>query len=176
MSMLMLRHPMGVRQALSFTLQFALATEGLFEDAISRSTGSLADHFRHHLEEERGHAEWLAEDLDGFTMPLDSLAVAMAGSQYYLIRHVHPALLMGYTLALECPMPMEVVEELEAIHGKRLLRTLRHHAQEDGRHRQETLVEVAKQPADIQHAIEQNRRQTLRYVEGFYADAQPKES
>lgn len=168
----MLHNPDFIRQRLAFTLQVITATERLLQEAAVEAEGPLCAYFLDHWDEERDHAKWLAEDLDGFTVPLDAVAVAMAGSQYYLIKHVHPACLLGYMLALEDPMPLAAIEELEAIHGKSLLRTLRLHAEIDGGHREEILRQIAAQPPELQALIETNAEQTRRYIATQLATAQ----
>lgn len=160
----MLRDPLSIRRRLAFALQVIRASERLLAEAAAECDGALRDYYLRHLEEEKDHAKWLTEDLDGFSVPLDAVAIAMAGSQYYLIKHVHPACLLGYMLALEDPMSIEDIQELESIHGKELLRTLRLHAEADVEHRKELLSQIAKQPPDLQALIESNAQQTSRYI------------
>jgi hypothetical protein len=135
---------------LVFVHQVITASESLLEEAVKHSEGDLKQYFIAHLEEERGHQEWLADDLmtagiDVKKMPLSHFAVAMAGSQYYLIRHVSPVALLGYMAVLEgCPMPLEAVEDLEAMHGKEMFRTLRYHAAHDIDHGRELFALIDK--------------------------------
>lgn len=126
--------------------QVIVASEQLLEEARECATNSaLCTYFAEHLDEEREHARWLAADLgsagiDLSAEPRSRTAVAMAGSQYYLLKHVSPACLLGYMLVLECaPMPMPAVIELERLHGAELLRTVRYHAEHDRRHGPELL-------------------------------------
>jgi hypothetical protein len=171
----MLRDPASIRRRLAFALQVIRASERLLQEAADECGGELRDYFLRHMEEETDHAKWLEEDLGGFSIPLDAVAVAMAGSQYYLIKHVHPSCLLGYMLALEDPMPTDELLELESIHGKALLRTLRLHAEADVGHRKELLAQIAKQPADLQALIESNAQQTRRYISSHVdADRQEK--
>jgi hypothetical protein len=128
---------------LIFAYQVITASERLLHEAAQESTGTLRDYYISHLEEERGHAEWLENDLktQGVNVreqPLIRVAVAMAGTQYYLIKHVDPAALLGYMAVLEgLPTSLEAVDLLEAMHGKELLKTLRFHAEHDLEHRKE---------------------------------------
>jgi hypothetical protein len=150
---------------LSFVHQIITASEGLLADAITASTGDLRDYFVSHLAEETGHVEWLAEDIGASSLPLSRTAVQMAGSMYYMVKHVSPACLLGYMLVLECfPMPLEVVEELERLHGKQLLRTVRFHAEHDPDHGADLLAVIDRHycPEILQSAIE-----TARYINEF---------
>lgn len=116
------------------------ASESLLQTARDRSRGTLRTYFDEHLKEECAHECWLAEDLasadiDVSALPILPEAVAMAGSQYYLIHHVDPAALLGYMAVLECfPIDAAALEMLEEIHGKQLCRTLRYHAEHDVSH------------------------------------------
>lgn len=133
---------------LALTLQYMQASGPLLLEAYCQvSAGTpMAAYFFKHYEEERQHAEWLAEDLEGFSVPPHPLTACMAGSMYYLIRHVDPACLLGYMLALERPIPMQAVEQLEAAFGKPLLRTVRIHAEEDPKHAADLTALIADLP------------------------------
>ncbi len=114
-----------------------------------RACDPLADpligYFDHHVEEERGHDEWILEDLDVLGVPrkttlarIPSPTVAgLVGAQYYWIRHHHPVVLLGYISVLEGYAPS--VESVDAL-GRRAgvpaaaLRTLREHAAVDDEH------------------------------------------
>jgi hypothetical protein len=71
----------------------------------------LRAYYLEHAEEERDHGEWLLSDLVSLGVDraraLDRLpypsAAALVGSQYYWIRHVHPAAYLGYIAVLESP-------------------------------------------------------------------------
>lgn len=126
---------------LVFIYQMMIASEQLLESAIEESHGKLKDYFVAHLAEERNHAQWLREDIlsagvDVSTIKRIAAAVELAGSQYYLIKHVSPLCLLGYMATLEgFPVSLEYIEKLEELHGTKLLRTCRHHAEEDLWHR-----------------------------------------
>ena len=73
----------------------------------------MLTYFRHHIPEETGHDEWVLDDLEllGFKraevlkrIPPPS-AAALAGAQYYWIRHVHPVALLGFIAVLEGTPP-----------------------------------------------------------------------
>jgi hypothetical protein len=118
-------------------------------DRLPRSSfhKRLAKYYRSHLEEERDHVKWVREDLKSVDVNVptelpNKWATAVAGSQYYLLKHAHPAALLGYMAVLEGdPTPVELVESLENAYGEQLLRFLRIHAVKDLEHRKE-LFEV----------------------------------
>jgi hypothetical protein len=126
---------------LIFLYHVMVASEPLLCAAIERTTDAqLKAYFENHLEEERDHAQWLAEDLAsadidvGKTQP-PLVAVQMAGSLYYLIFHVHPAALLGYMEVLESwPMDKERFKARAQGYPPELLRTLNHHIDHDPAH------------------------------------------
>jgi hypothetical protein len=138
-----LTQPTVLVRNLVWLYQVMTASENLMEVAFRLSQRPLRDYLGPHIDEEHDHAKWLAEDLaswgiDVTTLPLNRHAVELAGTQYYLIHHVSPNELLGYMAVLEgFPFPLEVLEQLEAIHGKTILRCLRYHAENDIEHRKE---------------------------------------
>lgn len=130
---------------LVFIYHVIKASENLLVVAASRTEPGtrLHQYFERHRAEEVNHDKWLAEDLTSAGINVASTliprqAVELAGTQYYLIHHVDPAALLGYMAVLEgFPHPIDAVERLEEIHGKELLRTLRHHAIHDVDHRRD---------------------------------------
>ncbi|NMV41831.1 iron-containing redox enzyme family protein [Ralstonia insidiosa] len=154
---------------LAFIHDVIIASEHILEAASERSSGELQRFFSEHLEEEHGHAEWLEEDLASAGIDLAARlvvteAVAMAGSQYYLIRHIDPAAVLGYMAVLECfPMSKEQVEKLEEIHGQKLCRTLRYHATHDVQHGADVLKMIDALPSEQLGIVIQNAVQTALY-------------
>lgn len=80
----------------------------------------LRDYYLEHAEEERDHGEWLRADLASLgidreralnRLPYPS-AAALVGSQYYWIRHVHPAAYLGYIAVLESPTDANFLREV----------------------------------------------------------------
>lgn len=146
------------------------ASEGLLRAACDRSIGELKAYFADHLKEEAGHAFWLRNDLATANINVAALpalpeAVAMAGSQYYLIHHVDPVALLGYMAVLECfPVDTEALEKLEEIHGKTLCRTLRYHAEHDISHGSDVLDEVDLLDEKQFQLVMQNAVQTALYI------------
>lgn len=140
---------------LRFVHALIRASEPLIEEVLKRDMPeALRAFYVYHLEEECGHADWLANDLAylGARVPdVDWDAAQIAGMQYYLVRHAAPELLLGYMAALECrPMPLDVVQALEKTHGIPAVRTIRHHAEHDPNHGKELLAMIA----DSRHGAE----------------------
>ena len=147
------------------------ASEDILRVAIEHSEGSLREYFCRHLAEETGHYEWLKRDLQFAGIVLDdcaipSEAVAMAGSQYYLAKHMHPASVLGYIAALECfAMPLSTVAEMERAHGKEVCATLRYHAEHDVDHGADVLAVIDQIDPKYQRMIADNAVQTLLYIQ-----------
>lgn len=163
-----LMQPYVIRRNLAFVMQTIVASEGLLRAGIARLEQATAPfdqrlhaYFVDHLAEETGHYDWICEDMSGENVDFHWGAAELAGMQYYLIEHVHPAALLGYMLVLECfPMPLDVLDELEAIHGTKLLRTLRYHAVHDLDHGRDVLAMVEQAPDELKNWIYQNAIQT----------------
>jgi hypothetical protein len=129
------------------------ASVPLMETALDRSRALAGDpvaalvgrYLERHIDEERGHDDWLLEDLasigvDPATVlarPPSPTVAALVGSQYYWIHHVHPVALLGYMLLLEgYPPSLEDVARLRAGtgYGPDAFRTLLLHADLDPHH------------------------------------------
>jgi hypothetical protein len=159
-----------MREHLANCYQLIVASEPLLAQAIGtlRDDGweaELKAFFVKHLADEKDHAKWLLEDLDGYTGNLHYGVAAMAGMAYYLILHVHPVALLGYMQALEDqPISLEFVEAIERQFGKKLARTLRLHAEEDPKHAVE--LEQAKSfvPSEWLPLVDNTRKQIRMYA------------
>jgi len=151
---------------LLFVWHLMRASEHLLEVAAEKSEGRDKEYFLEHLEEERNHHEWLTADLkhagiDPYESFIPVEAVNIVGAQYYFIFHINPHALFGYMAYTECfPTPMEVIEELEHIHGKELLKTIRYHATHDVDHGREMLEMIDSLPEASRSIIFQNAVQT----------------
>lgn len=154
---------------LAFWYQVIIASEPLLKDAIvclgdDGFEGRLKAFYTKHLADEKDHAKWLKEDLNGYPVNLHFGAAQLAGMMYYLIRHVHPVALLGYMIVLEGnPPTMEYAEEIEAAHGVQAARTLRIHAENDPLH----IVELITFPVpdEWKPLVEHTREQTKRLLE-----------
>ncbi len=105
----------------------------------------LAGYLRAHAEEERGHDDWLLDDVAVLgacpaevRADLPPPAVArLVGAQYYWIEHHHPVALLGYIAVLEDNAPAgRLADHVAAAAGvpQAALRTVREHADLDGGH------------------------------------------
>ncbi|MFF3499800.1 iron-containing redox enzyme family protein [Streptomyces sp. NPDC003247] len=105
----------------------------------------LARYLEQHIEEERGHDDWLLDDLaaagadpaparHGIGPPV---VAGLAGAQYYWVEHHHPVALLGYIRVLEgnAPAPW-LAGRLAARTGlpAAAFRTVREHAELDTGH------------------------------------------
>ena len=160
---------------LIFMHQVMTASERLLFEAANETTGDLRAYYFAHMEEERGHVQWLADDLKSVginvaLMPKVQAAIALAGSQYYLMKHISPFALLGYMLVLEgFPVAMEYVELLEVAHGKELFRTLRYHSEHDIEHRKELFSMIDVNPSA---EIMDSATLTATYINEFFTNLQ----
>ena len=165
-----LTKPRTFLRNLIFLHNVITASEHMLEVAVKCAHGHLREYYEAHLEEERRHETWLADDLESAGVDVSALtispeAVAMAGSQYYLIFHVDPAALLGYMAVLECfPLSDEQMALLESAHGKKLCRTLRYHATHDVDHGADLLAVIDKLPAQRFRLVLDNAVQTALYI------------
>jgi hypothetical protein len=101
-----------------------------------------------HIPEETGHDEWVLDDLEVMGVAREQAlarvpptpVAALAGAQYYWIRHVHPVALLAYIAVLEgTPPDIEYFEAIADRAGipRRAFSNLFLHGKLDPRHRQE---------------------------------------
>jgi len=107
--------------------------------------GMLA-YFRKHIPEETGHDDWVLDDLETLGYKREEVlkripspsAAALAGAQYYWIRHVHPVALLGFIAVLEgTPPDVEFFEQTADRIGvpRRAFSNLLLHGKLDPQHR-----------------------------------------
>lgn len=155
---------------LVFLFHMMRASENLLVMAASQASGDLREYFERHLEEERGHAQWLAEDLKSVGIiaertQLPREAMEMVGSVYYLIFHADPVALLGYMSVLESwPLPEARLQEWEREYGTSLLRTVRYHAKHDPAHSAELQDIIEALPQEQRALVDQTRSLTLEYL------------
>jgi hypothetical protein len=133
------------------------ASVSLMDAALARAK-SLADsdpvsemmvpYLTKHIPEERGHDEWVLEDLEALGLsrsaylcrPPSHIAAEIVGSQYYWILHYHPVVLFGFMEIAEGYPPR--VANLNSLlkrtgYPKDAFRALYRHARLDLKHRKE---------------------------------------
>lgn len=156
---------------MSFSYHTMRASVPLLEFALDRTEdNALREYFMKHIVEEAGHDRMLLSDLhalgvDEVTLP--HRAAQFAGSQYYLIAHEHPALLLGYMRALESEsVNVDDVDAISKLHGVPLS-ALRHHAEHDPQHKKDLDAIIAEMPANLRHRIEWNEAATKQMIEAL---------
>jgi len=108
--------------------------------------GGMLAYLRQHIPEETGHDEWVLDDLEALGFRREDVlrripppsAAALAGAQYYWIRHVHPVALLGFIAVLEgTPPDVEFFEQTADRIGvpRRAFSNLLLHGKLDPRHR-----------------------------------------
>lgn len=153
---------------LCFAHRMMVASAPLLEFAIPKSEGKLRAYYEKHLEEERGHDLMVKRDLKALgveDVPQSHRAAQIAGSQYYLIAHDHPALLLGYMHALEREsLPLAEVDALSAHHGVQLT-ALRHHCEHDPQHKLDLEKAIDALPDSLRERVHWNERCVIRFLE-----------
>jgi rubrerythrin len=161
---------MSLVRNLIYLFHVMKASENLLVMAASQASGDLREYFERHLEEERGHAQWLAEDLETIGIvaartQLPREAMEMVGSVYYLIFHADPVALLGYMSVLESwPLPEERLQEWERQYSVSLLRTVRYHAKHDPQHLAELQAVIAALPEERRALVDQTSVMTHEFL------------
>ena len=89
-------------------LESALERCKEISDQCSVAT-ALIPYYAEHIEEERGHDEWLLEDMEVLGLDRNEVLAripsadmaSLIGAQYYWIKHAHPVATLGYLAAVE---------------------------------------------------------------------------
>jgi hypothetical protein len=128
----------------------------VIQEQVMRATESLLElaagehpYYKHHLEGERGHHDWIANDLRElgrawFDQPLYPEIAQMVGMQFYHVSVGRPIALMGYLAMMEgYPATEPQVEMLRKLYPSAVL-TVSNHAEIDRDHRAELVVELNK--------------------------------
>ena len=161
-----------LKSNLCFIYRVIVASCPLLEFAIPKCDGELREYYLQHLDEERDHDVMLKDDLERFGIPELMIpkyhsAAQLAGSQYYLIAHEHPALLLGYMHALEAySLPPQTVDDLSKHHGVEL-KTLKHHAIHDPAHKTDLESMICKQDEELQGRVFWNERCVTHFLNGM---------
>lgn len=116
------------------------------DDDAGAAASRLASYLDAHVGEERGHDDWLLDDLavlgvdraDVLARTPSPTVAELVGAQYYWTLHHDPVAVLGYVAVLEgYPPSRELAEELIARtgHPRKAFRTLLAHAALDPGHR-----------------------------------------
>jgi hypothetical protein len=126
------------------------------------AAAALAGYFDHHIEEERRHDEWLLDDIEALGISRDEVwaripspaVAALAGRQYYWLRHSHPVALMGYIGVLEIPASPAFLERVVKRTGlpPNAFRTWLEHARLDADHIADFNAALDRLPLRPDHA------------------------
>lgn len=130
--------------------------------SVDPVAGGLVPYLTRHIEEERGHDEWLRRDLgvlgisgEALDREIPSPVVAgMVGAQLYWARHAHPAAILGYLTVLEGEPPEEsLFIEMASKIGlpEEAFSTLCYHSRVDQEHWQDLLDLSDALPLDERH-------------------------
>ena len=147
------------------------ASVPLMETALDRArdlspadpvAAGLVDYLRHHAEEERGHDEWLLQDLRSvgvastglLSRPPTGAVAALIGAQYYWVLHYHPVCVLGYLMVIEGDPPNR--QQLLDLQGRSGLpasafRTMLEHADLDIGHAAELADLLDRLPLSSSH-------------------------
>jgi hypothetical protein len=132
-------------------------TEALMATAVDRAreladtdpvAAGAAEYFERHIEEERGHDEWLLDDLGLMGVPRDEVlrrvpgvtAARIVGAQYYWVLHYHPVALFGYCAVMEgFPPQPQLIDRLVERTGypRAAFHSYAAHGEIDPQHREE---------------------------------------
>jgi hypothetical protein len=107
--------------------------------------GPLRRYLEGHIDEERGHDDWLLADLAALgsdpeqpnASPPSPGVARLVGAQYYWVEHHHPIALLGYIAVMEGNAPaVSLADWIVSTAGvpESAVRTIREHAELDGGH------------------------------------------
>jgi hypothetical protein len=157
-------------------MEAALDRAEAMADSDSVAAG-LSAYLEGHIEEERGHDEWLLEDLERLgvaraavfsRVPSPSVA-ALVGSQYYWVLHYHPVALLGYLAVAEgYPSAPSVIEGMvtRTGHPRDAFRMLAEHAELDPHHGDELdqLIDSLPLSADLETLLGLSAMSTVGFL------------
>lgn len=123
----------------------------------------LVDYLRRHADEERGHDEWLLQDLqsvgvasaDLLSRPPSGAVAALIGAQYYWVLHYHPVCVLGYLMVIEGNPPSQRgLQDLRRRSGlpASAFRTMLEHADVDVGHAAELTDLLDRLPLSPRHS------------------------
>jgi hypothetical protein len=106
----------------------------------------MVEYLAKHIAEERGHDEWIRQDLAALGLDPDEpvrrvpppVVASLVGAQYYWIAHHHPAALLGFLAVVEGYPPRRGLDEEVAArtgYPREAFRSIRRHAHLAIKHR-----------------------------------------
>lgn len=158
-----------VLKNLVFIYHTSVATEKLLMDAAIKAISKVEhtdiglfierihEYYHKHSAEEKDESEVLLQDLQSVRvypgLP-DRYAMAMIGSQYYMINHLHPVCLLGYLAVQEADFTKkETVDILADLYGENLCRFMRMHVERDPEHARELGELIEEVPKPLQQFV-----------------------
>lgn len=146
-------------------------TVRLMETAVDRArelsgadpvAAGAAEYFERHIEEERGHDEWVLDDLELLGVAREEVrqripsvtAARLVGAQYYWILHYHPVALFGYFAVKEGfpPQPHLIDELVERTgHPRAAFHSFAAHGEIDPQHREQIDEALDSLPLTREH-------------------------
>lgn len=126
-------------------VKFSCPLMELVRDKLNDKYESVREYLKIHIQEEKGHDNWLLDDLErlGYSpnQVKNSLpnreTIALIGSQFYIINQLNPVGYLGYIYYLESnPPTLESLQKLSENLNipQKALFTLREHAKADPEH------------------------------------------
>lgn len=126
-------------------VKFSCPLMELVASRLDTGYGPVIDYLKRHIEEERGHEEWVLNDLEALGYERERVrrslpareTIALIGTQLYMLQVLNPIGYLGYIYALESnPPTIESVNALSQRLGIPLtaLFTLTEHAKSDPQH------------------------------------------
>lgn len=123
----------------------------------------LVDYLRRHAAAERGHDEWLLQDLQSvgvaptelLSHPPSGAVAALIGAQYYWLLHYHPVCILGYLMVVEGNPPnRRRLQDLQSRSGlpASAFRTMLEHADLDRDHAAELADLLDRLPLSSRHS------------------------
>ncbi len=138
----------------------------------------IVDYLAEHIEEEKDHERWIANDLASLGVSAEEIArrvpppsiAAGVGAQYYWVQHFHPVALFGYMAVLESSAPSVAGLERALRRSpvpKAAFRTIIWHAERDLEHSRELTdcVDALPLSAEQEGAVEASALATLQLLE-----------
>ena len=143
----------------------------------------FGDYLARHVEEERGHDNWILDDAEAMGIDRRSILerlpeevpMRMVGSQYYWINHYHPVAMLGYIAVMEgTPPRTEFIEDVARRNSlsPKAFSSFLLHAKVDPKHRADLDALLDELPLSQNHhtIIGLSALQTTQYLKTVLTD------